>query len=80
MSSQRVTMIVIEILNIEKIVERESGQFGVLAGSLGVDLEARVEQQIIRRIKKVFEDGGVEAKLMSVGGVKSTTYTRDSAA
>ena len=73
-------MIVIEILNVEEIAERESSQLAMLVGQIGrIDIEARVEKALIRQIKKSLQSNGVEAKLSSIGSVKYSTYTKDKA-
>ena len=71
-------MIVIEILNVEELVEKQSGQFAAMVGQLGrVDMEGRVEKVLIKQLKKSLQANGVEAKFSSMGGVKYTTYTEN---
>ncbi|HFC12001.1 MAG TPA: hypothetical protein ENJ56_04085 [Anaerolineae bacterium] len=73
-------MIVIEILNVEELAERESSQLAMFVGQIGrIDIEARVEKALIKQIKKSLQANGVEAKLSSIGGVKYSTYTKDKA-
>lgn len=70
-------MIVIDITNIEELVEKHRGGWASVIGQLGrVDLEGRVERAIIDQLKAALEANGVEARIMSVGGVKYTTMTR----
>lgn len=70
-------MIVIEILNIEQLVERQAGGLASFLGQIGrVDLEGRVEKEIIDRLKLALETEGVSARFHSVGNVKYTTTTK----
>lgn len=70
-------MIVIDITNIEELVEKHGGTWASVFGQLSrMDLEGRVERAIIEQLKTALEENGVEARILSVGGVKFTTNTR----
>jgi hypothetical protein len=63
-------MIVIEIINVNHLVEREKGKIAAKVGAFLLDLEAEVEKNIIAEIKATFAQKGVQAKIRRVARLK----------
>ena len=54
-------MITIKITNVEQVVEERKGWFAAHLGGLVVDLEAKVEETVIREIRKALKANGIRA-------------------
>ncbi|MGM0567995.1 MAG: hypothetical protein ACQESB_02120 [Elusimicrobiota bacterium] len=54
-------MIQIKIKNIQEIIKREKGSVVAWLSKLSKDAERKVEEEVIKEIKKAFQDEGVEA-------------------
>ena len=63
-------MIVIEITNVDELVKRKKGRIASIIGPLLTDVEAEVEKAVIEQIKEAFGGEGVEAKIVSVRGLR----------
>lgn len=62
-------MILIEVTNVEEVVKNNRGWLAAKLGHLVVNEEVEVEKEIISELKKTFEENGIKANILSVGGV-----------
>lgn len=54
-------MITIRITNVKEIVRQRKGRFVAALGGLVADLEAVVEEEVIKQIRTALEEAGVQA-------------------
>ena len=62
-------MIVIQIKNIDDLVTKHAGRFAAKIGGLVGNVEAKVERAVIEKLQKALAENGVEADILSVGGL-----------
>ena len=61
-----IKMITIRILNTKQIVEDEKGKLVSKIAPFFTNLETKVEEEIVRQIRKVFEERNIEAEISIV--------------
>lgn len=55
-------MIVIEITNADELARQQAGWFKVFVGkTLGLDIQARVEEEVAKQLRQEFAKQGVQA-------------------
>lgn len=59
-------MITIKILNPRQVVAQERGRLVARVASYFIDLERRVEEEIVKEIQKVFEERNIKAEISIV--------------
>jgi len=59
-------MIVIKVLNAEEVVSRERGRLLSKLAPLFVDVERRVEQEIVKQLQTVFEERRIQTDISIV--------------
>lgn len=70
-------MILIEVTNIDELVRKNKGRVASVIGPFVTDVEAEVEKVIIEQLKEAFAKDGVQAKIVSVGGVSLRSFNLD---
>ena len=63
-------MLIIEVTNARDVVRQRIGRLGErLIGKIG-DAEGQVEKELIKEMEIAFQEFGIEAKILSVQGLK----------
>tara|TARA_Y100001968_G_C19227960_1_gene653021 strand:- start:376 stop:639 length:264 start_codon:yes stop_codon:yes gene_type:complete len=63
-------LLIIEVKNARDVVRRRVGRLGERFIGKVFDPETQVEKALIQEIENAFEEFGIEAKILSVGGLK----------
>ncbi len=59
-------MITIKIKNVREIVRSHRGPLAARFGSFFVDLESKVEEEIVRQLQEVFAEKNIDAEITIV--------------
>ena len=62
-------MILIQITNALELIRRDKGNFAATLAPFIADVEGQVEREVIAQIRAQFAKHGIEANILSVGGI-----------
>jgi len=63
-------MILIEVTNVDELVRKNKGRVASVIGPWLTDVESEVEKVVIEQLKRAFAKDGVQANIVSIGGLK----------
>ncbi len=63
-------MLLIEVTNAREVVRQRIGRLGERLIGKVVEAEAQVEKELIKEMEIAFQEFGIEAKILSVQGLK----------
>ena len=63
-------MLIIEVTNAREVVRQRVGRLGERFIGKVFDAEAQVEKALIQEMETAFQEFGIEAKILSVDGMK----------
>ena len=63
-------MLIIQVKNAREVVRRRVGKLGERFIGKVFDAEAQVEKALIHEMETAFEEFGIEAKILSVDGIR----------
>ena len=63
-------MLIIEVTNAREVVRKRVGRLGERFIGKVFDAEAQVEKALIQEMETAFQEFGIEAKILSVDGMK----------
>ena len=63
-------MLIIEVTNARDVVRKRVGRLGERFIGKVFDAEAQVEKALIQEMETAFQDFGIEARILSVDGLK----------
>ena len=63
-------MLIIEVTNAREVVRQRVGRLGERFIGKVFDAEAQVEKALIQEMETAFQEFGIEAKILSVDGLK----------
>ena len=64
-------MLIIQVTNAREVVRRRIGRLGERLIGKVADADAQVEKELMKEMEIAFQEFGIEARILSVGGVKT---------
>ena len=69
-------MLIIQVTNAREVVRKRIGRLGErLIGKIA-DADAQVEKELMKEMEIAFQEFGIEARILSVSGVKTDEMNR----
>ena len=64
-------MLIIQVTNAREVVRQRIGRLGERLIGKVVDADAQVEKELIKEMEIAFQEFGIEARILSVSGLKT---------
>ena len=64
-------MLIIQVTNARDVVRKQIGRLGERLIGKVADAESQVEKALIQEMENAFQEFGIEARILSVSGVKT---------